>query len=65
VKTTTLPKAIYRFNAIPIKTPIHSFTDLERKILNFVWINKTPTIAIMIFNCNRTSGWITIPDRKL
>jgi hypothetical protein len=65
VKAAILPKAIYRYNAIPINIPIQFFTVLEREICKFIWNNKTPRISKTVLNNKRISGGITMPNLKV
>ena len=65
MKMSTLSKAIYRFNTIPIKLPMVFFTELEQIISQFVWKYKKNSNSQSNLEKEKWKWGINLPDFRL
>ena len=59
-----LPKAIYTFNAIPIKILMAYFTDIKQTLQKFIWNHKWPQVSALILRKKNKVAGIMMPDIK-
>ena len=65
MKMATLPKVIYRFNAIFIKLPLTLFTELVKITFNLIQNQRGAHIVKTILSKKNKAGGMMLPDFKL
>ena len=65
IKMSILPKALCRFNTIPIKIPMAYFTELEQILQKFMWNHKRSCTGTAVLRKKSKVGEITLSNIRL
>lgn len=62
IKMTILPKFLYLFHCVPIRTPKSLFKEINKTITSFLWKNKIPRVKLSTLQAPYAKGGLNLPN---